>query len=148
MPSGVRFTPLEFDTKPVGRGAPVAVFGYPLGDAVGSGLKLTTGIVSALPDDRTEGMLLLDCTVNPGNSGGPLCNRHGYCIGMVTAKSGSSQNVDSYGMARPAAELEKFALAKIPNYRAATRHSTRKLEWHEVDEKVSASVLMVLKMGD
>ena len=67
---------------------------------------------------------------------------------MVTAKSGSGRNVDSYGMARPAKYLQEFALANIPDYRATTRLSKRKFDWHEIDEKVSDSILMVLKMGD
>src|SRR6266487_2944399 len=37
--------PLSISAKSINRGAHVAAFGYPLGDAIGSGLKLTSGYV-------------------------------------------------------------------------------------------------------
>jgi hypothetical protein len=33
------------------RGEQVAAFGYPLGESLGSGLKLTKGVISAITDD-------------------------------------------------------------------------------------------------
>jgi S1-C subfamily serine protease len=71
----------------------------PVGDtvfAVGSPLglrgSLTAGVVSAA--DRAigteggatlEGLIQFDAAVNPGNSGGPLLNRAGQVVGIVTA---------------------------------------------------------------
>jgi S1-C subfamily serine protease len=71
----------------------------PVGDtvfAVGSPLglrgSLTAGVVSAA--DRTigtaagatlDGLIQFDAAVNPGNSGGPLLNRAGQVVGIVTA---------------------------------------------------------------
>ncbi len=61
--------------------------GHPLG-LVGS---LSTGVISGLdrsfprPDGRIlNGMIQFDAAVNPGNSGGPLLNRNGQVIGIVT----------------------------------------------------------------
>lgn len=63
------------------------VVGHPLGLA-GS---LSAGVISGL--DRSfplasgkslEGMIQFDAAVNPGNSGGPLLNRDGQVIGIVT----------------------------------------------------------------
>ena len=91
--------PLAVATESPGRGAQVAAFGFPLGDAVGSSLKLTTGVISGLPNARTEQMLLLDMRINPGNSGGPLCNPRGEVVGVVTARTLADAEVDAYGMA-------------------------------------------------
>ncbi|HEY3522792.1 MAG TPA: trypsin-like peptidase domain-containing protein [Candidatus Limnocylindrales bacterium] len=83
---------------------PAAVLGNPgalrIGDeafVAGSPLgltnSLTAGVVSGLdrsfklPDsDQTlTGLIQVDAAVNPGNSGGPLVNRAGQVVGIVTA---------------------------------------------------------------
>lgn len=62
-----------------------------IGNALGYGQSVTTGIVSAL--DRNIDMANLDCgliqtdaAINPGNSGGALLNMNGEVIGINSAK--------------------------------------------------------------
>jgi S1-C subfamily serine protease len=73
-------------TPPVGD----AVFA--VGNPLGLQRSLTAGVVSAT--DRTigtprgttlDGLIQFDAAVNPGNSGGPLLNRAGQVVGIVTA---------------------------------------------------------------
>lgn len=78
-------------------GDEVFAVGHPLG-LVGS---LSAGVVSGLDrsfplaNGRTlGGMIQFDAAVNPGNSGGPLLNRNGQVIGIVT------------GLANPAGDDE------------------------------------------
>ncbi|MCA9265871.1 MAG: trypsin-like peptidase domain-containing protein, partial [Planctomycetales bacterium] len=130
----------------VGRGADVATLGFPLGEAVGRGLKFTKGAVSGLPDGTPNRMYLLDVRVNPGNSGGPLCDKRGAVIGMVTAKSYSDESVDSYGMALPAATLVSFLQEHLPGFDPATESPGEVLSWDLVDRRVSPSVFMVMKV--
>jgi len=68
-------------------GAPVFAVGHPLGLSN----SLSAGVVSAL--DRTvqvegkkplEHLIQFDAAVNPGNSGGPLLNKAGQVVGIVT----------------------------------------------------------------
>ena len=58
--------PLSLASGGVGRGLCVAVFGYPLGDAIGTGLKFNPGHVMGLPEPSNKDMLLIDGRVNPG----------------------------------------------------------------------------------
>ena len=62
--------------------------GHPLG-YVGS---LSSGVISGLDRSieaengkRIRGLIQFDAAVNPGNSGGPLLDRGGQVIGIVTA---------------------------------------------------------------
>jgi S1-C subfamily serine protease len=65
------------------------VVGHPLG-LTGS---MSAGIISGLnrsyePIDSSQGLnnlIQIDAAVNPGNSGGPLLNRYGQVVGIVTA---------------------------------------------------------------
>ena len=76
-----------------------------IGNAVGYGQSVTTGIVSALgrdiPDDDVETEYIqTDAAINPGNSGGALLNMKGEVIGINTAKLMSTY-IEGMGYAIP-----------------------------------------------
>ncbi len=64
-----------------------------VGNPFGLTGSLTTGAISGLGRDfvrpdgsrRLTGLIQFDAAVNPGNSGGPLLNRDGEVVGIVTA---------------------------------------------------------------
>lgn len=64
------------------------VVGHPLG-LYGS---MSSGVISGFDrsfrkpdsDESLEGLIQIDAAVNPGNSGGPLLNRYGQVVGIVT----------------------------------------------------------------
>lgn len=75
-------------------GDPVFALGHPLG-LTGS---LSAGVVSALDRtiqvsaDRTlKDLIQFDAAVNPGNSGGPLLNKAGQVVGIVTGLANPSE---------------------------------------------------------
>jgi S1-C subfamily serine protease/thioredoxin-related protein len=129
--------------RSVNRGEPVAALGFPLGDMVGSGIKLTTGVVSATPEVGNDNRLVLDAKVNPGNSGGPLLDSRGMVIGMVTAKSFAFATIESYGLAIPAPDLEAFLKKNLKDYKPPEA-GAKAISWEEVNRLASPSVLMVL----
>jgi S1-C subfamily serine protease len=144
---GIDLKPLQLVTKrPIHRGEPVAVLGFPLGDMVGSGLKLTTGVVSATPEPGNTNKLVLDARVNPGNSGGPLFDAHGAVIGVVSAKSFGFGQVESYGLAIPSPDVEAFLQKHLKGFQAAEAPQ-EKIDWQEVNSRSSPSVLMVLHVA-
>lgn len=81
-----------------------------IGNAMGYGTSVTTGIISAkdrevsITDDDgnvvTNSLLQTDAAVNPGNSGGALLNAKGEVIGIVSAKL-SDESVEGMGYAIP-----------------------------------------------
>ncbi|HEV3119309.1 MAG TPA: trypsin-like peptidase domain-containing protein [Gemmataceae bacterium] len=148
LPEGVRLKPLALAADhPVSRGQAVAALGFPLGEVFGTGLKLTTGVVSALPDASSRNMFVLDARINPGNSGGPVCDAAGNVLGMVTLKLAVHlEGVDAYGAAIPAQDLVRFLKKNLKDYKPLTPGQEKK-QWDDVDRKVSPSVLMILSKG-
>lgn len=76
-----------------------------IGNALGYGQSVTTGIVSALDrevtiENITNNLIQTDAAINPGNSGGALLNMNGELIGINSAKFASAQ-VEGMGYAIP-----------------------------------------------
>ena len=87
-----------------------------IGNALGYGQSVTTGVVSALnrevsTDESTQDMIQIDAAINGGNSGGALLNSKGDVVGINTAKyssnsSNSSASVEGMGFAIPISDVE------------------------------------------
>lgn len=87
-----------------------------IGNALGYGQSVTTGVVSALNrevtiDDYTYKMIQIDAAINGGNSGGALLNSKGEVVGINSAKyssSGtySSATIEGMGFAIPISDVE------------------------------------------
>lgn len=74
-----------------------------IGNALGYGQSVTTGIVSAKDREiySVDGKLIqTDAAINPGNSGGALLNANGEVIGINTAKA-ATEMTEGMGYAIP-----------------------------------------------
>lgn len=68
-------------------GESATVFGFPLGGALSSTGNFTTGVVSSLRGLRdAAGEIQITAPVQPGNSGGPVLDRSGSVIGVVSSR--------------------------------------------------------------
>ncbi|MEM7120884.1 MAG: trypsin-like peptidase domain-containing protein [Pseudomonadota bacterium] len=77
-------------------GEPVMVAGYPMRHVVSTSFTVTTGIISAMVGiDDYAGELQISAPVQPGNSGGPLLDRAGNVIGIVSAQLDEWYAVDA-----------------------------------------------------
>lgn len=71
---------------------------FVVGNPIGLTASLSAGVISgfersfAVPESGTviDGLIQFDAAVNPGNSGGPLVNRRGEVVGIVTALANPS----------------------------------------------------------
>lgn len=89
-----------------------------IGNALGYGQAVTTGVVSALNrevtiDNYTNKMIQIDAAINGGNSGGALLNSKGEVVGINSAKyssSGSASNasVEGMGFAIPITDIDEL----------------------------------------
>ncbi|MDB5429315.1 MAG: hypothetical protein JWP35_431 [Caulobacter sp.] len=94
---GVKLEPAKLgNSKALRRGQLVIAIGAPLGFEA----TVTTGVVSAM--GRTlrgergrliEDLIQTDAALNPGNSGGPLCNSAGEVVGIATAVIAGAQGL-------------------------------------------------------
>jgi S1-C subfamily serine protease len=72
---------------------------YAVGNPLGLAASLSAGVISGFDRSITledgeaqlEGLIQFDTAVNPGNSGGPLLNRYGHVVGIVTALANPSE---------------------------------------------------------
>lgn len=77
-----------------------------IGNSLGYGQSVTTGVISALNrsiqlSDGTDGTFIqTDAAINPGNSGGALLNMKGEVVGIISNKIGGSA-VEGMGYAIP-----------------------------------------------
>lgn len=88
-----------------------------IGNALGYGQSVTTGIISALnrevtvSDENggtiTNKLIQTDAAINPGNSGGALLNMNGELIGINSVKV-SSSSVEGMGYAIPISDVQSI----------------------------------------
>jgi S1-C subfamily serine protease len=82
----------------LGGGVPVGTPVFAVGHPLGLTDSLSGGVVSALDrqvdigdGQKLEHLIQFDAAVNPGNSGGPLLNKAGQVVGIVTGLANPSQ---------------------------------------------------------
>lgn len=87
---------------------------YAVGNPLGLDLQntITDGIISAINrdivfsdagTDLNMTVIQTSCAVNPGNSGGPLCNKYGQVVGIISSKimGDAFSQVEGLGFAIP-----------------------------------------------
>ena len=105
LDTGLMVPALPLATSPPRVGEWVVVLGNPFG----AGLTATVGIVSGAPGAITTAGLAdrvqINASVNPGNSGGPVCNVRGEVVGIATTLVPGGQGI---AFATSAASIQAF----------------------------------------
>ncbi len=105
------------DSEQVVIGEEVLALGY--SSSYGDSVTLTKGIISA-PKRRVTGnstnyastFIQTDATLNPGNSGGALCNLYGQVVGITSSKLAGDE-YDAVSYAIPTRTMKKVVSALI-----------------------------------
>ena len=123
-----------------------------IGNALGYGQSVTTGVVSALNrdlagDDNDQKMIQIDAAINGGNSGGALLNNKGEVVGINSAKyssnaTSSSASIEGMGFAIPISDV-KDLITDLMNGKGDTSEKTSGgtigVEGHMITEAQSKS---------
>lgn len=113
------------DSESIEIGEDVVAIGNPLGELT---FSMTKGIVSAtdrlISTDLYTGinMFQVDCSVNEGNSGGPIFNMYGEVIGVVSAKY-ASNTIEGLGFCIPVNDAVNIVKELIANGKVTNRGS-------------------------
>ena len=95
-----------------------------IGNALGYGQSVTTGIISAtqrMLDGFGSELIQTDAAINPGNSGGALLNANGEVIGINTIKVATDM-VEGMGYAIPISDAQDV-ITNLMNQRTKTKVS-------------------------
>jgi len=123
-------------------GENIIVLGYPLTNVLGTNLKATSGIVSALSGIKGERRnMQISAAVQPGNSGGPVLNDKGEVVGVVVAKLASRFAGENVNFAIRSQLLRSFL--EINSIDIAVQKKPQTLPVVEVIKKASPSVALL-----
>ena len=112
----------------------VTVVGYPVG---GDTISVTSGVVSRVEVTQyTHGScdllgIQIDAAINSGNSGGPVFDAHGICIG-IAFQSFAGSDVENIGYVVPTPVIEHFLLDYKRN-KAFTGFPSLGIRWQKLE---------------
>ena len=118
-----------------------------IGNALGYGQSVTTGVVSALNreitiDDYTNKMIQIDAAINGGNSGGALLNSKGEVVGINSAKysssSSSEASIEGMGFAIPISDVSEL-ITQLINGEEVSNGATLGIEGYMTNQGYGVS---------
>jgi len=122
---------------------------FAIGNPLGVGLSVSSGIVSALNrnlmDTPYDDFIQTDAAINHGNSGGPLFNRNGEVIGVDTAIVSPTAGSSGLGFAIPATDAQFCAAQLLRN--GAVRPAYLGMKIEPVTQDIGAALGMKQPMG-
>ncbi len=88
------------ESSGLARGEEVLTLGYPLIELQGQGQKATFGRINSISGMQGDiRFIQIDVPIQPGNSGGPLLNKKGDVVGIVTSTINSLSTLMTAGHA-------------------------------------------------
>ena len=122
-----------------------------IGNALGYGQSVTTGVVSALNreitiDGKTAKMIQIDAAINGGNSGGALLNASGEVVGINSAKysaaaTSTSASIEGMGFAIPISDVKEL-ITSLMNGEEDKSDATIGIEGYMITEEQSEAYNM------
>lgn len=121
-----------------------------IGNALGYGQSVTTGVVSALNrkvsiDNYSYKMIQIDAAINGGNSGGALLDSTGAVIGINSAKYSSSgsyseASIEGMGFAIPISDVKDLVTKLMNGEKVDTSGGTIGIEGYIIEKNNSYGI--------
>jgi S1-C subfamily serine protease len=140
---GQKFLRLATADKPAD-GADCTVIGYPLIDRLGADVKITRGIVSSGHQQVAEADVVIDAKVNPGNSGGPILDKHGNVMAIVCMKTLSTESEDTYGLGISVGQIRDFLTKQNVKFDRPTNEGDAPLSAEDIAAKAEPATVCIL----
>lgn len=146
---GATTTPIMIRGEPR-LGEDVAALGYPLASILSSSIKITTGNVNSLlgiADDTRY--LQISAPIQPRNSGGPVVDKSGHLVGVVTARLKPGAPGDALAQPQNVNFAIKSSVLEIFLQSRGIAFSTEGIVEHtlstaDLAEKIAPSVVQLL----
>lgn len=122
-------------------------FGHPLGfdnsivrcfvSAINRNISVNDLLMSTrnFPDGITRGLFQLDGNLNPGLSGGPVCDENGFMVGMSSSNFGHDEHSVGIGFCVPVDKIKPI-LEEIRTKKIVTSRGSLGVQVQEIDEKI------------
>lgn len=127
-------------------GEDVRAVGFPMTDVLGESLKLTKGSLSGVIQRDKNNVFMIDASLNPGNSGGPLIDQQGLVLGINSAKFVGLE-VDRVGMSVPTNRLKEIYASQKLEWSTEATNGDAGLKGPELLQRLEATVAMILPPG-
>jgi hypothetical protein len=127
----------------------VRTLGFPKTAILGTGIKVTGGIITAvpplrgLPEPKYQDYVIHDAVINPGCSGGPLCDHHALILGVNTAHMPDLR----YSFAVTSEQAATFLRGKVPDLQVRASTGLEARDWRDAVEAVRACTVQILTFG-
>lgn len=122
-------------------------FGHPLGfdnsivrcfvSAINRNISVNDLIMSTrnFPDGITRGLFQLDGNLNPGLSGGPVCDENGLMVGMSSSNFGHDEHSVGIGFCVPVDKIKPI-LEELRTKKVVTSRGSLGVQVQDIDEKI------------
>lgn len=140
---------VALNAKTPRRTSEILVLGFPFGEALGSSIKAVRGTVFGFDDEVKRKIMMYEANTNPGNSGGPICDNTGRVVAVHFAGlnlAAVERGSGKLGMGIPIEAALPFITKTLPDL--TTDEAADKLDWPDVDARVSKSVVLIKIYSD
>jgi S1-C subfamily serine protease len=153
LKANIKSNAIPMATTTTNKGASVSAFGYPLLTLQGNELKTTFGHINSLSGIKGDFRYYqIDTPIQPGNSGGPLINKYGEVIGIVSAALSQNYTLKNAGVLNQnvnyAIKID-YAQPMLKQFNVNTKnlHKKTKMDTEQLVKNLEDSVVIVVSEG-